>query len=65
VIEGDADPDASHMTVFVPASPTPAVGTVYRVERSRVHLLDSNLIDLTDCLSQWGLGTARLSALRK
>lgn len=57
--------DAGSFTIFVPVSPTPAIGTVYVVDRSRVALLDSNLIDLTDCLSQWGLGATKLSALRK
>lgn len=65
VIEGNEEGQDGPMTVFVPASPTPAVGTVYVVERRRVQLLDSSLIDLTDCLSQWGMGAARLAALRR
>ncbi len=65
VIEGNEEGQDGPMTVFVPASPTPAVGTVYVVERRRVQFLDSNLIDLTDCLSQWGMGAARLAASRR
>jgi uncharacterized membrane protein len=64
VIEDEAA-GADTLTVFVPASPTPAIGTVYVVDRVRVQFLDSSLIDLTDCLSQWGLGAAKLSVLRK
>ena len=64
VIEGEADRTDGRLTVFVPASPTPAIGTVYVVDGSRVEVLDSNLIDLTDCLSQWGLGAAKLTGRR-
>lgn len=65
VMEGDADGEGGQLTVFVPASPTPAVGTVYVVDRGRVEFLDSNLVDLTDCLSQWGMGAAKLATLWK
>lgn len=68
VIEDEAAEAAGStgsLTVFVPASPTPAIGTVYIVDRSRVQILDSNLIELTDCLSQWGLGATKLSVMRK
>lgn len=68
VIEGNGEgaaSDGGSLTVFVPASPTPAIGTVYVVDRARVQMLDSNLIELTDCLSQWGLGAAKLKVLRK
>jgi uncharacterized membrane protein len=48
------------LTVFVPSAPTLTVGAVHVVERQRVRLLESGAIALTDCIGQWGAGSAKL-----
>ena len=49
-----------HLTVFVPSSPTLTVGTVHFVSRERVSILDASAMDVTNCLSQWGIGSSKI-----
>jgi len=44
-------------TVFLPSSPTPAVGTIQVVPGERVQLLDANAGQVFEALSHWGVGT--------
>lgn len=45
------------LTVFVPFTPAITVGTVYVVNRKYVTLLDASASDISNCVSQWGIGT--------
>jgi uncharacterized membrane protein len=47
-------------TVFVPAVPTPTVGSVYVLPRERVHRLDVPLTTAVACITRWGAGTGEL-----
>jgi uncharacterized membrane protein len=47
-------------TVFVPSIPTPLAGTVYILERSRVHPLDVPFTQALQVVSRWGYGAANL-----
>ena len=49
-------------TVFVPSIPTPAAGTVYILERSRVHLVDVPFTKAVSVISKWGAGSRDLLA---
>lgn len=48
------------LTVFVPSAPAVTMGSVHVVERDRVTLLDASAVDVTSCLSQWGIGAHRV-----
>jgi uncharacterized membrane protein len=48
------------ITVFVPSTPVLTVGTVYVVERERVTILDAGAIAVTECISQWGIGSQKI-----
>jgi uncharacterized membrane protein len=52
--------DNDTVTVFVPSSPVMTVGTVYVVRRERVTNLNAGMIDATNCITQWGIGTRKL-----
>ena len=52
------------VTVFVPAAPTVAVGSIHVVGEDRVRVLDASFSDLSGCISQWGIGSRRLLARR-
>ncbi len=47
-------------TVFVPASPTPTVGSLYILPRARVHPVDIPFAKAVECVSQWGMGSGKL-----
>ncbi len=47
-------------TVFVPASPTPTIGSLYILPRERVHPLDVSFAKVVECVSQWGMGSGKL-----
>ena len=53
----DRFPDG-RCAVFVPSSPTPAVGSLIVVPGSRVRVLDVAMKQALGCLSQWGTGSA-------
>ncbi len=53
-------------TVFVPSVPTPAAGSVYILERARVHLVDVPFTQAVSVISKWGAGSRDLvAALRR
>jgi uncharacterized membrane protein len=52
-------PDGSY-TVFVPSVPTPAAGTVYILDRARVHLVDVPFTQGVAVISKWGAGAREL-----
>jgi len=54
-------PDGRY-TVFVPSVPTPAAGTVYILERARVHLVDVPFTKAVSVISKWGAGSRDLLA---
>jgi uncharacterized membrane protein len=58
VVEEHAD---GRYTVFVPSSPTPAVGAIYIIDRGRVHLVDAPFMSAVKCVSSWGVGAAELA----
>jgi uncharacterized membrane protein len=59
VVEEHAD---GAYTVFVPSVPTPAAGTVYILERARVHLVDVPFTKAVSVISKWGAGSRDLLA---
>jgi uncharacterized membrane protein len=52
-------PDGRY-TVFVPSVPTPAAGTVYIMDRARVHLVDVPFTTAVAVISKWGAGAGDL-----
>lgn len=54
-------PDGRY-TVFVPSVPTPAAGTVYIIDRKRVHLVDVPFTTVVAVISKWGAGSRQLLA---
>ena len=63
VVEECAD---GRYVVFVPSTPSPVQGTVYILDRQRVHLLDVSVGRVARCVSHWGVGSAELvTAIRK
>lgn len=49
-------------TVFVPSIPTPFAGTVYVLDRARVHPLDVPFTEAIRVVSRWGAGAKDLVA---
>jgi uncharacterized membrane protein len=49
-------------TVFVPSIPTPFAGTVYVLDRTRVHPLDVPFTEAIKVVSRWGSGAKDLVA---
>jgi len=62
VVDRHAD---GRITVFVPAVPTPATGTLYIVDPARVHLIDVPLHKALAVISHWGAGSQELMAAMK
>jgi len=62
VVDRHAD---GRMTVFIPAVPTPATGTLYVVDPDRVHLIDVPLHKALGVISHWGAGSQELMAAMK
>jgi uncharacterized membrane protein len=52
-------------TVYIPSVPVPTVGNVYIVKRERLTLLEARGTDITDCISQWGIGSKKIVAATK
>ena len=44
------------LTVFVPSAPALTVGSLHVVDRERVTILEAGGMDITNCISQWGIG---------
>jgi len=54
------NPPEGDLTVFVPLSPTPGVGTLQLVRRDKVEILDAPFMEAVGCLFNWGAGTRAL-----
>jgi uncharacterized membrane protein len=54
--------DDGRYTVFIPSIPTPFAGTVYILDRHRVHPLDVPFTDALKVVSRWGSGAKDLVA---
>jgi uncharacterized membrane protein len=52
--------DNGSVTVFVPAVPTLTMGGLHVVDRERVTMLEAGSIDVTNCISQWGIGSRKI-----
>jgi uncharacterized membrane protein len=52
--------DNGLVTVFVPSAPVLTVGTVYVVKREQLTILDAGAIAVTECISQWGIGSQKI-----
>jgi uncharacterized membrane protein len=48
------------VTVFVPLAPMVSMGSVYIVEDERVTILEANALEVTGCISQWGVGSREI-----
>lgn len=62
VVDRHAD---GRFTVFVPAVPTPATGSLYIMEPAKVHLLDISFHKALAVISHWGAGSQELMAALK
>jgi uncharacterized membrane protein len=52
--------DNGSLTVFVPSVPTLTAGSLPAVDRERVTMLDAGSIDVTNCISPWGIGPRKI-----
>lgn len=52
--------DNGALTVFVPSAPMLTVGNFYLVDPGRVTVLNAGAMDVTNCISQWGIGLKKL-----
>ena len=52
--------DNGSITVFVPSVPTLTMGSLHVVDRERVTMLEAGSIDVTNCISQWGIGSRKI-----
>ncbi len=48
------------LTVFVPSAPALTVGSLHVVDRERVTILEAGGMDVTNCISQWGIGSQKI-----
>ena len=48
------------VTVFVPSVPTVTMGSLHIVDRERITMLETGSIDVTNCISQWGIGSQKI-----
>jgi len=48
------------ITVFVPSVPALTVGSLHIVDRERVTMLEAGSIDVTTCISKWGIGSQKI-----
>src|SRR5437899_3871937 len=54
--------DDGKCTVFIPSSPTPMAGTIYIIDRARVHPVNVPVTKMFKCISKWGAGGSELLA---
>jgi uncharacterized membrane protein len=52
--------DNDSLTVFVPSAPTLTVGSLHVVDRERVTILEAGIMSVTNCISQWGIGSQNI-----
>lgn len=62
VVDRHAD---GRLTVFVPSVPTPATGTLYIMDPSKVHMIDVSFHKAISVISHWGAGSHELVAALK
>ncbi len=55
----EENPDGS-LTVFVPSAPALTVGSLHVVDRERVTILEAGSMEVTNCISQWGIGSQKI-----
>ena len=48
------------VTVFVPSTPAMTVGSVHVVDSDRVTVIEGGAMDVTNCISQWGIGSRKV-----
>lgn len=48
------------LTVFVPSAPALTMGSLHVVDRERVTILEAGGMDVTNCISQWGIGSQKI-----
>ena len=54
--------ESGDVVVFIPAAPTPAIGTIHILPRERVRRLDASMGAVANCLSDFGMGAVALLA---
>ena len=52
--------DNETLTVFVPTAPAMTVGSLHIVSRDRVTYLEADMLDLVNCVTEWGTGSKKL-----
>ncbi|MCP4622854.1 MAG: hypothetical protein GY850_04910 [bacterium] len=52
--------DNGSVTIFIPSVPTLTMGSLHIVDRERVTMLEAGSIDITNCISQWGIGSQKI-----
>lgn len=52
--------DNGTLTVFVPTAPVMTVGQLHILSRDRVTYLDGTMIDMVNCVTEWGTGSSKL-----
>lgn len=52
--------DDGHLTVFVPLSPTPTIGQVYKLPNERVQATQASLPEVLDGMMRWGIDSRKL-----
>ena len=57
VIETNSD---GTLTVFIPSTPVVTIGNIYIVHPERVAPIDTKHIEAISCISDWGVGTAKI-----
>ncbi len=56
------DCDEGHCAIFLPSVPTPAAGSIYIIEKRRVHAVDVPFTPAVSVISKWGAGSSELLA---
>lgn len=57
--------DSGDTTVFIPAAPTPAIGTIHILPRERVRRLDASMAAVANCVSDFRTGAGALLTLSR
>ncbi len=52
--------DNGSVTVFVPSVPALTMGSLHVVDCERVTMLEAGSIDVSNCISQWGIGSQKI-----
>lgn len=57
--------DERNCAIFVPSVPTPAAGSIYIIDKQRVHKVDVPFSQAVSVISKWGAGSRDLLAAMK